>query len=205
MSKPSEFDRDYADEQIQRAKNPMRRWLKGFYLDQILMDVQGRAIDFGCGAGQILERLPLGSTGIEINPTLVEALCARGLDVRAYDAMADDFSFTGFDVDRYRTLIVSHVLEHFSDSSTVMRKMWRGCAEIGVDTIIAVVPGKKGFARDATHKTLITESWLRDNDLMQCEGFSLIKINYFPVNVRAIGDYLWIHEMKLLYSRKAFS
>lgn len=203
MNRPSDFDQIYAAEQIRRAKHPLRRLVKRFYLDNALHDVQGRTIDFGCGAGQMLERLPTGSIGIEINPVLVAALRARGLDVRSYDAVSDDFALTEFDVGRYQSLMISHVLEHFSDAASVMRKMWRACARIGIDNIVAIVPGRRGFAADPTHRTYVTQKWLLDNQLVECEGFRLETVSYFPINAPAVGDFFVFHEMKIVYRRMA--
>jgi SAM-dependent methyltransferase len=197
----SEFDVNYAAEQLRRSAHPLRRFIKRFYLDNVLRDVRGPTIDFGCGAGQILERLPPGSTGIEINPVLVAKLKERGFDVRAYDAIADDFAFTGFETERYKSLVISHVLEHFADTAQVMRKMWRACARLGIETIIAVVPGKKGYASDATHKTFVTADYLHANGLEQCEGYALDRIDYFPINAARVGEVFVFHEMKLVYRR----
>jgi SAM-dependent methyltransferase len=197
----SEFDRAYADEQLRRARHPLRRVIKRFYLEHALEDVRGPTIDFGCGAGQLLERLPAGSVGIEINPVLVDSLRARGLEVRHYDAVSDDFALTGFEVAQYRSLIISHVLEHFTDPASVMHKMWRACARIGIDTIVAIVPGKKGFATDSTHRTFVSKEWLLENGLFECEGFRLEKLRYFPIDASAVGDHFVFHEMKMVYRR----
>ncbi|MEP6939680.1 MAG: methyltransferase domain-containing protein [Rudaea sp.] len=205
MSVAEEFDDTYAAEQLRRARHPLRRFIKGFYLEHVLADVHGPTIDFGCGAGQILARLPAGSIGVEINPVLVEQVRRMGLDVVAYDAFSDDFGFTGFAQDHYKSLVISHVLEHFDDSAAVMRKMWRSAARLGIDTIVMVVPGEKGYASDPTHKTFVTEQYLRDHDLANCEGFAIDKVHYFPGDTAAIGRYFVFHEMKVVYRSAALS
>lgn len=201
MSERSEFDEAYAAEQLRRASHPLRSIIKRFYLDSALRDLHGPTIDFGCGAGQMLQRLPQGSTGIEINPVLVETLRKRGFDVRAYDAVADDFAFSGFDEERYKSLVISHVLEHFADASAVMHKMWGACRRLGIDTIVAIVPGRKGYASDPTHKTFITQRWLQDKGLEECAGYYLDSLEYFPINTPAIGNFFIFHEMKMVYRR----
>lgn len=203
MSATDEFDDTYAAEQLRRAQHPLRRFIKGFYLDHALAEVHGPTIDFGCGAGQILARLPAGSIGIEINPALVRQVRAMGLDVVAYDAFADDFAFSGFAQDHYKSLVISHVLEHFDDSAAIMRKMWRSAARLGIDTIVMIVPGEKGYASDATHKTFVTEQYLREHDLTRCEGFAIDKVHYFPGDSAAIGKHFVFHEMKVVYRRAA--
>ncbi len=201
MAAADEFDDTYAAEQLRRARHPLRRLIKHFYLAQVLKDVSGPTIDFGCGAGQLLARLPVGSTGVEINPALVAQLQRAGLDVVAYDASTDDFAFSGFAADRYKTLVVSHVLEHFADSAAVMRKICSAAARLCIDTIIIVVPGERGYASDATHKTFVSERYLADNGLGACAGFVVDKIRYFPGNLRAIGRWFVFHELKIVYKR----
>ena len=52
VSSAAEFDRHYAAEQVRRSRHPLRRIVKGFYLREVLRDVVGPSIDFGCGASQ---------------------------------------------------------------------------------------------------------------------------------------------------------
>ena len=202
-SETSEFGAAYAAEQLRRSRHPLRRLIKKFYLDRVLREVRGATIDFGCGAGQLLARLPAGSVGLEVNPYLVEALCKEGLDARFYDAYTDDFSLSRLEVGRYQSFTISHVLEHFEDTPAVMRKLWRACARLGVTTIVAVVPGAKGYASDATHKTFVTREWLRDNGLEKCEGFDLDQAGYFPIDAASVGDWFVFHELHLVYRRNA--
>lgn len=197
-----EFGQAYAAEQLRRSRHPLRRTIKKFYLDRVLRELRGATIDFGCGAGQLLARLPAGSVGLEVNPHLVEALRNEGLDARLYDAYADDFSLSLLEGGRYESFTISHVLEHFGDSASVMHKLWRACARLGVTTIVAVVPGAKGYASDPTHKTFITREWVRDNNLEQCEGYALDRADYFPIDKASVGDWFVFHELHLVYRRK---
>jgi 2-polyprenyl-3-methyl-5-hydroxy-6-metoxy-1,4-benzoquinol methylase len=118
MTAVSEFDHDYAAEQLRRSRHPVRRLIKRFYLDNVLREVHGPSIDLGCGAGQLLARLPAGSLGVEINPVLVEHLRSKGMNVLGYDARSDGFALTGFRENHYETLVIAHVLEHFEDAAT---------------------------------------------------------------------------------------
>ena len=201
MSRAPEFDQRYAAEQLRRSRHPLRRLIKTFYLDQVLREATGATIDFGCGAGQLLERLPRGSLALEVNPHLVEALQQRGLDARYYDAYADDFSLLLLAGGRFESFVISHVLEHFDDTSAVMRKLWRACARLGVETIVAIVPGAKGYASDATHKTFVTEQYILERGLARCEGYTLARANYFPIDAARVGDWFVFHELKLVYRR----
>lgn len=201
MTLPSEFDHAYAAEQLRRSRHPLRRLIKRFYLDSILEDVHGPTIDLGCGAGQLLARLPAGSIGVEINPVLVSHLRCAGMNVLSYDATADDFALSGFRENYYRTLVISHVLEHFQDAANVMRSLWRACSRLGIDTIVVVVPGAKGYASDATHKTFVNMRFVDARKLRRVEGFELAKTRYFPVNRERFGEYFTFNELKLVYTR----
>ena len=173
VSEILEFGSAYAVEQLRRSRHPLRRLIKKFYLDRVLRELRGPTIDFGCGAGQLLARLPADSVGLEVNPHLVQALQQAGMNARLYDAYSDDFSLSQLEVGRYESFTISHVLEHFDDTAAVMRKLWRACARLGVTTVVAVVPGARGYAYDSTHKTFVTQAWLRQNGLSECEGFVL--------------------------------
>lgn len=91
MSYHSEFGSDYAQEQLRRSRHPLRRIIKHFYINNILQDVEGHSIDFGCGAGQLLARLPAGSLGLEVNSFVVEALRQQGLNLQQYNPDQDRF------------------------------------------------------------------------------------------------------------------
>lgn len=109
-----EFDRHFAAEQLRRSRHPIRRFVKNFYLRNILSDVLGPSIDFGCGAGQLLEHLPPGSVGIE-------ELRSSGLKVIQARQEIQDFELIDFGDGSFRTLVIAHVLEHLPDPVTALR------------------------------------------------------------------------------------
>lgn len=204
MNQPTlEFDSSYADEQLRRSRHPLRRVVKGLYLQNLLADVSGPTIDFGCGAGQLLERLPAGSTGIEINPHLTNELRRRGLNVVQGRPGVDPFAFDDIPAGRYETLVLSHVLEHFADAQQVLRRLLRRCGELGIGRLILVLPGLKGYHSDATHKTFVDRRYLTEHGLLSCEGYTASSLSYFPGNVEAIGRHFVFHEMKVVYRRDA--
>ena len=202
MDAKAEFGVGYAAEQLRRARHPFRSFVKRFYLSNILEDVRGATIDLGCGAGQLLACLPAGSMGLEVNPYLVEALEAEGLNVRLYDARADDFSMSALSPGTYRSLVIAHVLEHFEDAEAVMRKLWAAAARLGVERIVVIVPGAIGYRSDNTHKTFISLDYLEQHDLREIAGFSLVKTEYFPVDVAWLGFLFAYHELKCVYDRQ---
>lgn len=201
MSDSDEFGRSYASAQLARSRHPLRRFVKGFYLREVLRDVRGPTLDFGCGAGQLLRKLPPGSMGIEINPYLIEALMKEGLDVVDYDAVKDDFALSPIPVGRFETLVMSHVLEHFAQADQILRKLLRSCARVGIRRVVLVLPCARGYRSDATHKTFVNADYIQAKGLAQCEGFSLAGTNYFPLNLAGLGEHFVFHEFKMVYER----
>ncbi|MEO8026050.1 MAG: class I SAM-dependent methyltransferase [Bryobacteraceae bacterium] len=200
MSESAEFDGSYADEQLRRARHPLRRAVKHFYLENILKEVTGPTVDLGCGAGQLLRRLPAGSMGLEVNRGLIDSLKAEGLPVERYDASADDFGLTALAHGRYETLVMAHVLEHFSDAEAVLRKLLASCGRLGISKVILVVPGARGFASDATHKTFVNRAYVEKHQLGSCDRFRLTSARHFPLNAESIGRLFVFHELMLVYT-----
>lgn len=117
MTRPPLYDEAYAARQFRRRRNPLRRLIKGFYPRNMLREVRGRTIDLGFGAGQLLERLPPGSLGLEVNPHLVEHSRYAGLNAILYDAAAECPLIDVVPPNTYSTLALAHVAEHIDDSA----------------------------------------------------------------------------------------
>lgn len=191
----------YAAEQLRRSRHPLRRLVKRLYVDSLLRELRGPTIDFGCGAGQLLARLPPGSIGLEINSHLVEALRARGLDAVAYDSTSDGYALRGLAAGRYVSLVMAHVLEHLDDPAAALRALFGGARRLGLERIVIVVPGAKGWRSDPTHRTFIDRAWLDRQGFRQCEGYALTRARHFPIDVARLGEYFTYHELQLIYDR----
>lgn len=196
-----EFDRRYAAEQLRRSRHPMRRLVKAFYLSNILRDVRGTAIDFGCGAGQLLERLPPGSVGLEVNQHLVEELRSSGLTVCQARGEMQDFELSGLAAGSFRTLVIAHVLEHLPDPVAALRVLLAACLRLGIERVVVVVPGAKGYASDRTHKTFIDRTYLETHMPQISEGFVRSSLSYFPGPWGWVGRHFVFHEMKVIFDR----
>jgi SAM-dependent methyltransferase len=201
MVDENNFDQVYAEEQLRRSRHPIRKLIKYFYINNILKDVLGKAIDLGCGAGQLLEKLAPGSLGLELNPFLIEQLSSKGLFIVRYDINDDNGHFSGIPTNQYETLIISHVLEHFDDASAVMRKLFSSANDLGITRVIIVVPGKMGYKSDSTHRTFINEAYIRNHELEFMSGFQLISASHFPVPIECVGDLFIYQELKLIYDK----
>lgn len=195
------FDREYAARQIRRRRNPLRRAIKEFYLRNMLREVRGRTIDLGFGAGQLLERLPEGSIGLEVNPHLVEDARRAGLNAVLYDSSAAQPLIGVVPPHTYSTLVMAHVLEHFDDAAGFVRRMLHSCAALGIGRVIFVVPGAKGYQFDSTHRTFVNRQYLKAHDLLSVEGYEVTTARYFPGNQEWIGRYYVFHEFMFVYDR----
>lgn len=197
----ADYDTAYAERQLSRSRHPIRRLIKGFYLRDLVREVSGPTIDFGCGAGQVLAQLPPGSLGLEVNATLVDALKSSGLNVRHYDPEHDRLNFAELETGHYETFVMSHVLEHFEDAADGVHQILRSCDRLGITRVIIVVPGEKGYAFDKTHRSFVNRDYLQRHDLLECEGYRVSKMRYFPIDREAIGKYFTFHELKVIYEK----
>ena len=193
------YDQGYTDYQLNRGG--ARKFVRGFYLRSAARMVPGPAIDFGCGIGELLQALPPGSTGLEINPATVAYCRKRGLDVVLYDAELDGWGLGPLiEAGRqYRSLVISHVLEHLDHPMQKFNALLRAAKRIGVERALVIVPGKAGFASDVTHVTFVDEAMLRSDAAVQGTGFRLAGSSWYPLDIRAIGDVFLYHELRALY------
>jgi len=193
------YDQAYAERQFRRRRNPLRRLIKGFYLRNMLREVRGRTIDLGFGAGQLLERLPSGSLGLEVNPHLVEQARKEGLNAVLYDTTAERPLVGVVPPGTYSTLVLAHVAEHIDDAAAFIRRILQSSATLGIGRIIFVVPGAKGFRFDRTHRTFIDRRYLEEHGLLNCEGYRVTVSRYFPGNHEWIGRFYTFHEFMFVY------
>ena len=195
----SAYDATYAEWQLGRSRSLPRRLVKSLYLNNILRDVRGPTIDFGCGAGQLLARLPEGSIGLEVNPSLVEALTRRGLDVVHYDPEADQFRLAELRPNAFKTFVMAHVLEHFEDAANSLKRLLGSCRRLGVERVIVVVPGARGYASDDTHRTFVNRAFLEEHGLLEFGGYAVTSLSFFPINMESLGRLFAYHELKIIF------
>lgn len=199
LTAATEFDADYAAEQIRRTHHPLRAFIKGFYLRRMLRMLEGPTLDFGCGAGQLLQRLPPGSAGIELNPHLVKHLCSRGLTVHAAQGDMSDFDLHAFRAGQFHSLVIAHVLEHLPNPEQALRTLLAACRRIGIRRVLVIVPGLKGFESDATHKVFIDADWMETHIPSECNGFRRAAPAYYPGNSATLGPLFIYHEMQVVF------
>jgi SAM-dependent methyltransferase len=201
MQSENDFNQLYADEQLRRSQNVLRRIIKYFYLNSLLANVTGRTVDLGCGAGQLLRRLPAGSLGLELNPFLIKNLTSMGMNIQHYDMTLDDYRLSLISPNQYKTLVISHVLEHFQDADIVMRKLFDSASRLGISRILIVVPGKVGYESDKTHRTFINYEYIKNKDLESISDYKLIRNSYFPIPFEFFGSFFIYQELQLVYDK----
>lgn len=197
-----DFDQRYADEQLARSQSRIRRTIKEAYLRSALREVSGPTLDFGCGAGQLLERLPTGSMGLEVNPALIEILKTKGLNASLYDALSDNFGLAPVARGQFQTILASHVLEHFEDAAGALRKLADSCEAKGISRIVCIVPGWKGYLSDATHRTFVSAAYVHEHNLQAIGSFKLTTTRYFPINTEGFGRFFIYNECVLVWNRE---
>ena len=193
------FDDHYTEYQAHRSS--ARKFVRRAYLASARRKLSGKVLDFGCGIGELLATLPVGSMGLEYNQATVAYCRSRGLDVEWYDGTADDWCLSVVPRGRqFDSMILSHVLEHLDEPAEVLQKLLVAGRKLGVRRVLAVVPGRAGFRIDPTHLTFIDRPFLSDPVIVKDTGFSLVASNYFPGNIRVLGNWFPHHELQALFA-----
>jgi len=192
------YNQRYTNYQIKK-RSRIRQRLRNIYLDASLRLSEGLAIDFGCGPGELLDRLPAGSIGLDINPSTIEYCIKKGLNVQLYEPEKDKFQLNKFTIEKYNTLILSHVLEHIPNPERVLRILLKSAHRLRIKKIIIIVPGKKGFLFDKTHITNIDSDFFPNHNLSEFQGYKIITQRYFPINIKFLSHFITHFEHHLVY------
>jgi len=97
---------------------------------------QGPVIDLGCNRGELIEELlarGLEASGVESSPAAVSYCKMRGLQVQ--QARLEDFRIPR---GQYRTVVLSHVLEHLQDPVGVLKDVAASLPDDG--SVVICVP-----------------------------------------------------------------
>ena len=196
------FDAGYTEYQSQRSW--LRKTVRRAYLESARSLLHGPTLDFGCGIGELLARLPSGSIGIEYNEATVAYCRERGLDVRWYDGVADDWRLSLLSESAgLKSMVISHVLEHFETPMEILSALLAAAQRLGIERVLVIVPGRAGYRIDATHRTFIDRPMLEDDSVVAASGFGLTRARHFPIDLRALGDFFPHHELQALFTRPA--
>ncbi len=105
--------------------------------------------------------------------------------------LADILTYAPGEGKQLANLVCDNVVEHLSleEIDRFFQNLKRIVAPGG--KMLVVVPGKKGFPRDPTHKTFITAAVM--GDVCRRHSLALEKVFYLPINLRVAGDYFYLN------------
>lgn len=115
------------------------------------IESDSKILDIGCGYGdKIDELISLGFTnvsGVEINKTLVDKACDKGLNVVAVDSFDMEQNKEQYDV-----LVMSHIIEHFQYQDLIQfMESYLGCLKQDGLLLIATPLMNPSFYDDFDH------------------------------------------------------
>ena len=82
-----------------------------------------------------------------------------------------------------------------------LRVLLAACLRLGIERVVVVVPGAKGYTSDRTHKTFIDRTYLETHMPLISEGFVRSSLSYFPGPWEWVGHHFVFHEMKVIFDR----
>ena len=185
----------------QTTRGTFRGWIRSLYMKKAARLVVGPTLDFGCGVGDLLGRLPDGSCGLEYNPHTVEHARLRGLDVTLYDGYSDEWQLSALSLDKkFNTFVISHVLEHFENPFDIFNKLIKAAEKRGVKRLVIIVPGLAGFKIDSSHRKFIEPADFRKffNSLPDWEIESM---RYYPFNFKKASELFPHNELQLVSNK----
>ncbi len=198
------FDESYTEYLKARdGRSWLRRRVRGLYLAHQAGQVEGPTIDFGCGLGPLLARLPAGSLGLDINASSVEHCRALGLAAEVYDPEVDRYELRQLAPGRFRSLIAAHVFEHLEEPTVALRRILEAATRLGLGRVVIVVPGERGFRVDRTHRTFLTERELTAPAVWDATGFRARGSHRFPFDWRPIDRWFTYQELHVVFDRVA--
>jgi SAM-dependent methyltransferase len=180
---------DYLRTRSSRALAYRRRFL----YPRLCRQLRGRALDVGCGIGDLLAFRP-GTVGVDVNRRAVAWCRQQGLDARESQAGRLPFEAAEFD-----SAILDNVLEHIAEPEDLLREVHRVVARGGV--LIVGVPGERGFAADPDHKVYYDEVRLRAT--VERAGFRTVRALHVPFRARWLSRVLASYCVYGIFERAA--
>jgi SAM-dependent methyltransferase len=193
------YAEDYFNYLLQRGF--LQKIIRKIYLRDIQKCCTGKTIDLGCGVGELLQLLPEGSIGYEINPLAVDYCKSKGLQVFLYDPQDDNYQLQDIPANQFESFTMNHVLEHTEDTVEVIQKLFATCHRLRIRRLVFTLPGIKGFFSDKTHRTFIDINFFKTNGLLNNDFYRLKKQKYFPFNYKIVSKFFVHNELRLIFEK----
>ncbi len=155
-------------------------------------------IDLGCGTGEFLNycrRRNHDALGVDSNETLAEKCRRNGFKVVSDNVC----ELNSLNRQQFTYAVCDNVLEHLDipELECFFERVDR--LLVGGGTLVCIVPGRKGFQKDPTHKTYICQELLEK--LLKNRSLKIERFYYHPFNVGGLHRYFYLN-MQIFEIRK---
>ncbi len=153
-------------------------------------DTADPILDLGCGTGEFLHYCRTNNReaiGVDSNEAL-----AKKCENNGFSVVRDNIcELTGLNGRRFKHAICDNVLEHLEIKQVEQFFERMDSLLLPGGKLICVVPGRKGFQKDPTHKTYISHNLIAN--LLKNRGLKLERFYYHPFDLGLIDKYLYLN------------
>lgn len=176
-------DKDQYFEYLQTRSFRGLAYRNGWLYPRLSRHLSGKALDVGCGIGDMLRFRP-STQGVDINPHTVDWCRRNGLDASLMQPDRLPFDDQSFD-----SAILDNVLEHIVSPGALLAELRRVLKPGG--TLLVGVPGRKGYACDPDHKVFYDDDALRTT--LGAAGFTSRKVFGMPFGSALLDRHLALY------------